>query len=409
MEEAKLPIEEQIELLKARLKRLSGCKADDIHVVYAPLRISPLGAHVDHQDGLVTGMTLDRAIVLVFAPRNDRQVRVESCNFSGQVVFDLDDIPPKTPGDWGNYVRGAATALQQVHRLAVGLDAVVEGRMPIGGLSSSAAVGIAYLMAFEVANGLEMAPEENIQLDRYIENEYLGLRNGILDQSMILMGEHDALTFLDCHTVEFETIPIPSDKNSFDILVVYSGVKKALVGTDYNQRVNECQEAARQLLAWAGHPIPDAPRLRHVPETIYDELNARLPAPLDRRARHFFSEVRRVRAGVAAWRAGDIAQVGQLMRESGASSIYNYESGCPQLVTLYRILSELPGVYGARFSGGGFRGACIGLSDPAYREEIEAALTARYLQAHPDMAGLYGVYFCKSDGPARLLNHNGNR
>lgn len=401
--------EEQIGRLKERLKRQASCAEDDIHIVYAPLRISPLGAHVDHQDGLVTGMTLNQAIVLAFAPRSDRQVRIESCNFPGQVAFDLDEVPPKVSGDWGNYVRGAAVALQQNHQLSVGMDAVVEGHMPIGGLSSSAAVGIAYLMAFETANGLEITPEENIQFDRYIENVYLGLRNGILDQSMILMGEHDSLTFLDCQTVEFETIPIPSNKNSFDILVVYSGVKKALVGTDYNNRVNECQEAARQLLAWGGQTVPDTPRLRCVPEDVYDELGERLPAPLNRRARHFFSEVRRVRAGVAAWRAGDLPQVGQLMRDSGASSIYNYESGCPQLVTLYQLLCELPGVYGARFSGGGFRGACIGLSDPAYREEIETTLTARYLRAHPDMAETYSVYFCKSDGPARLLNHNGKR
>lgn len=401
--------ETQVGILKERLKKQAGCTEEDIRVVYAPLRISPLGAHVDHQDGLVTGMTLNQAIVLAFAPRNDRQVQVESYNFPGRVVFDLDAVPPKIPGDWGNYVRGAATALQRVHGLSVGMDAVVEGRMPIGGLSSSAAVGIAYLMALEIANGLEITPEENIQLDRYIENAYLGLRNGILDQSMILMSEHDALTFLDCRTVKFEKISIPHDRNNFDILVVYSGVKKSLVGTDYNNRVSECQEAARQLLTWAGQPVPDAPRLRYVPEDIYDELGERLPVPLDRRARHFFSEVRRVRAGVTAWRAGDLAQVGQLMRESGASSIYNYESGCPQLVTLYQLLSETPGVYGARFSGGGFRGACIGLSDPDYREEIRATLTERYLQAHPDMTEMYGVYFCKSDGPARLLNHNGNR
>ncbi len=400
-------LEEQVGRLKERLRRQVGCADADVHVVYAPLRISPLGAHVDHQDGLVTGMTLNQAIVLAFVPRTDRQVRVESCNFPGQVVFDLDDVPPKVSGDWGNYVRGAVVALQQAYTLSVGMDAIVEGSMPIGGLSSSAAVGIAYLMAFEAANALAITPEANIQFDRYIENVYLGLRNGILDQSMILMGEHDSLTFLDCQTVKFETIPIPSDKNGFDILVVYSGVKKALVGTDYNHRVNECQSAAQQLLAWAGQTVPDMPRLRYVPENVYDELGERLPAPLNRRARHFFSEVRRVRAGVDAWRAGDLPQVGQLMRESGASSIYNYESGCPQLVTLYQLLCELPGVYGARFSGGGFRGACVGLSDPAYREEIQTSLTERYLRAYPDMAETYSVHFCKSDGPARLLTHNG--
>lgn len=394
----------QVEQLRHRLKHRTGCVDSDIRVVYAPLRISPLGAHVDHQDGLVTGMTLDRVILLAFVPRRDRRVCVESLNFPGCVEFDLDDVPPRASKDWGNYVRGAVLALQQRHVLRTGIDAVVGGSMPIGGLSSSAAVGVAYLLALEVANDLTVSAEENIQLDRYIENVYLGLKNGIMDQSMILKSERDTLTYLDCQSVAFEKIPIPHEKNGFDILVVYSGVEKSLGGTDYNNRVAECEEAARLLLTWSGQTPPERPRLRMVPEDVYAEFGAQLPTPLDRRARHFFGEVARVREGAAAWRAGDVATIGRLMRESGASSVHNYESGCPQLVTLYNILCEAPGVYGARFSGAGFRGSCIGLSDPARREEIRAFIDARYPAAHPNAAAFYSVHFCKSDGPARVLN-----
>ncbi len=397
----------QLEVLKQHLKRQTGCADRDIRIVYAPLRISPFGAHVDHQDGLVTGMTLNQAILLAFTPRADRRVCVESLNFPGCVEFTLDDVPPKSAKDWGNYVRGAALALQQRYTLHTGIDAVVGGDMPIGGLSSSAAVGVAYLLALETANGLTISPAENIQLDRYIENIYLGLKNGIMDQSMILMSERDTLTYLDCQTVAFEKIPIPPAKNGFDILVVYSGVEQALVGTDYNNRVAECQEAARLLLTWSGQRPPEQPRLRMVPEAVYAELGERLPAPLNRRARHFFTEIARVREGVAAWRAGDVMRIGQLMRESGASSIHNYESGCPQLVTLYNILCATPGVYGARFSGAGFRGCCIALSDPACREEIRAFIDARYPAAHPNAGARYSVHFCKSDGPARVLEGSG--
>lgn len=396
----------QIEQLHHRLKQRTGCADGDIRLVYAPLRISPLGAHVDHQDGLVTGMTLNRVILLAFIPRRDRRVCVESLNFPGCIEFALDDVPTKSPRDWGNYIRGAALALQQQHALPVGIDAVVGGSMPIGGLSSSAAVGVAYLLALETANDLTVSAEENIQLDRYIENVYLGLKNGIMDQSMILKSEHDTLTYLDCESVAFEKIPIPHGRNGFDILVVYSGVEKSLGGTDYNNRVAECQEAARLLLSWSGRTPPEQPRLRMVPEEVYVELGGRLPAPLDRRARHFFTEVARVREGASAWRAGDVVTIGRLMRDSGASSVYNYESGCPQLVTLYNILCDAPGVYGARFSGAGFRGSCIGLSDPAYREEIRAFIDARYPAAHPNAAAYYSVHFCKSDGPARLLERS---
>ena len=394
--------EEQIEKLKARLKERTECAESDAQVVYAPLRISPLGAHVDHQDGLVTGMTIDRAILLAFAPRRDKRVCVQSMNFPGQVEFVLDDVPPKTVSDWGNYVRGAALALQQEHNLQIGIDAVVEGRMPIGGLSSSAAVGVAYLLALEAVNQLTVTPEENIQLDQYIENVYLGLQNGILDQSVILMSDHDHLTYLDCQTVQFEKHPMPDSNGRFDILVVYSGLARSLAGTDYNKRVSECQQAARMMLEWAGQPIPDKPRLRMVSEDLYAEIGGRLPAPLDRRARHFFTEIRRVREGVVAWQKGDLEQVGRFVNESGASSIHNYECGNPHLITLYNILRECPGVYGTRFSGGGFRGSCIALTNPAYREEIVVTVDAKYPLAHPDVADLYSIHFCQPDGSARL-------
>jgi galactokinase/galacturonokinase len=398
-----LSTEGQIERLKERLRERTGCAEGDIRVIYSPLRVCPLGAHVDHQDGLVTGMTLNRAILLAFVPRSDGRVSVESVNFPGIVEFDLDDVPPRSRGDWANYLRGAVLALQQVHPLKVGIDAVVEGRMPIGGLSSSAAVGIAYLLALETANELDVTPEENIRYDRYIENVYLGLKNGILDQSIILMSDRDHLTYLDCQSVEFQKLPTPADNGTFEVVVAYSGLAKSLlVGTDYNARVSECQEAARLMLGWAGRPIPERPRLRMVPEEMYEELGTRLPPPLDRRARHFFTEIRRVREGVRAWQAGDLAEVGRLINDSGASSVHNYESGCPHLITLYNILRDCPGVYGARFSGGGFRGSCIGLVDPAYRDQIAAAVGERYPRAHPEMAERHSVHFCQLDGAARL-------
>jgi galactokinase len=395
-------VETQIEELKTKLVKETGCRESEVQVVYSPLRISPLGAHVDHQDGLVTGMTLDRAILLAFVPRTDDRVSVQSLNFPGRVEFALSDIPPRVPRDWGNYVRGAALALQQSHTLHTGIDAVVQGRMPIGGLSSSAAVGVAYLLALETANGLEVSCEENIQLDRYIENEYQGLMNGILDQSIILMSDWDHLTFLDCQTVEFAKYRTAATRDQFEILVVYSGLARSLIRTDYNTRVEECEQAARQLLEWAQEPVPETPRLRLVGEEIYAQFGERLPAPLDRRARHFFTELDRVRQGVVAWEQGDLERVGRLINESGASSIEDYQCGCQHLITLYKILRQSPGVFGARFSGGGFRGSCIALIDPDYREEIKSSIVTEYPQAHPDVAALFSTHVCRPDGPARL-------
>jgi galactokinase len=403
--------QQRIDQITETLKERWGVNEDDIRIVCSPLRICPLGAHIDHQLGLVTGMTIDRNILLAFTPNREGKVGISSTTFSPPVEFSLDDVPARVPGDWGNYVRGAVVALQQKYDLQYGIYGVVHGDMPIGGLSSSAAVGVAYLLALEQANGLEVPPLENIRLDQYIENVYLGLNNGILDQSIILLSDEKHLTYLDCQSVEVQMIDSPFQQNDFEIVVVHSGISEVLVGTDYNRRVAECQEAARLMLEWAGYDVPDPSTrsghsslaLRLVSEEVYHTYSRRLPEKLGKRAAHFFTEMQRVREGVAAWRKGDLDALGQLISASGASSINNYECGCEHLITIYEILNTCPGVYGARFSGAGFRGCCIGLINPAYKDTIVEAIQRRYPQAHPGVADKYGVYFCHPAGKATLL------
>ncbi|RMF03477.1 MAG: hypothetical protein D6768_05800 [Chloroflexi bacterium] len=397
------PEAEQIATLVSQLKQNHAVDPATIRVVKAPLRICPLGAHIDHQLGLVTGMTIDQSVLMAFAPAANGQVHVDSLNFASTVNFSLNDVPPYQKGDWGNYIRGAVLALQREHRLPHGLVGVVGGDMPIGGLSSSAAVTIAYLLALEALNALNVSPAENVGMVRYTENQYIGLNNGILDQSVILFSEHNHLTLIDCQTMQIDKIPCSPAIAPFDILVVYSGVTHVLVGTDYNSRVAECQQATRRLLELAGQPVPANPRLRHVSPEIFRAEGHRLPDNLRRRAAHFFGEMQRVTDGVTAWQAGDLPALGQLVTASGESSIKLYESGSPQLITLYEILAETPGVYGTRFSGAGFRGCCIALIDPAARGSIAEAVHRRYPAAHPDEAPRYSIHFCRPDGCAGLI------
>lgn len=380
-----------------------GRRAGDVRVVYSPLRICPLGAHVDHQLGLVCGFALDRGIHLAFAPRDDDLVRLRSAGFEGEVEFSLAAIPQCRPGHWANYAAGAAEALVNAHGIARGLDGWVEGSLPSGGLGSSGAVGVAYLLALEHANGLAVCAEDNIELDRYTENVYLGLNNGILDQSMTLLSSRGQLLFMDCESARHETIAPGASMPSFKIIVAYSGHSDSLVSTGYNQRVAECQAAGRRLLAAAGLPAPDDARLRAVPETAFAEHGHKLEPKLRKRATHFFTECARVREGVEAWRAGDLDRLGKLVQDSGRSSIDNYECGRPELVTLYEILNETPGVAGARFSGAGFRGSCIGLITTDREHDVRDAVLRRYVAKHPETRGRADVFFCRSDDGARLL------
>ncbi len=398
------PEAERIDRLVQRLCQQYTGDPTAIRIAKVPLRISPLGAHIDHQLGNVTGMAVNRAILLAFAPTDDAMVHVESRDFAHGTTFDLNAVPPYRKGEWGNYLRGAVLALQQCYALPRGLIGVMDSDMPIGGLSSSAAVTIAYLLALESANHLTVTPQENIALVTRTEHDYIGLNNGILDQTSILFSERNHLTLIDCQTIQIEKAPIHTETQDFAILAVYSGVTQALVGTGYNNRVAECQAAARQLLQQAGHLDEADPRLRKVSPELFAEQGHRLPALLQRRAQHFFGEMARVTQGVAAWRAGDLLRFGQLMSESGASSIDNYECGSPQLITLYQILRATPGVYGTRFSGAGFRGSCLALIDPAASEQIAEAVHRHYPQTHPAEADQYSLHLCQPASKASLLD-----
>lgn len=399
---------EQIERLIHRLRQMVNVDASEIRVVRSPLRICPLGAHIDHQLGTVTGMTIDRSVLLAFVPTDDGNVHLESLNFETPAHFSLQEVPAYQKGEWANYARGAVLALQQKYGLTRGMIGVVGGAMPIGGLSSSAAVTIAYLLAMETMNELVVDAYENVELCRFTENRYIGLNNGILDQSVILHSAHNHLTRIDCESVTVDQIPtrLTADelKERFGILVVYSGVTHALVGTDYNSRVAQCRSAATALLEHGGHPVPEDVRLRHVAPTLYEEHGARLDDVLARRAKHYFGEMARVQAGVDAWQAGDLVQLGALVNASGESSVKFYECGSPQLITLYEVLRQTPGVYGTRFSGAGFRGNCIALIDPAQGEAIAEAVHRQYPVAHPDVADRYSIHFCHPDGNAGLIS-----
>ena len=391
------------ERLVQEVVRRFGAREEDVRLVRSPYRIAPLGAHVDHQLGRVTGVAIDRSTLLAFAPNFSGRVRLESLNFPGRVEFDLREIPPKKDGDWGNYARGAALALQEHYRIEVGIDGVLEGNMPIGGLSSSASVGLAYLLALEYANGLKILVKDNISLDRFIENVYIGLNNGILDQSAILLSRRGKLMYLDTATEDYDLYEVPQVMPDFEFVVVYSGVSKGLVGTGYNRRVAECEEAARLLLQKAGLPVPERPKLRHVPEEVFEQYLGQLPDVLARRARHFYTENQRVREGLEFWQRGDLESFGRLMNASGRSSIRDYESGSPPLIAIYEILTETDGVFGARFSGAGFRGNCIGLVDPAYREAIRVRVLEEYPKRFPEYADKVAVDFCSTDDGVRLL------
>ena len=373
--------------------------------IFAPYRVCPIGAHVDHQHGLVTGFAIDKGVNLWFTPREDAQVSLTSKDFEGDVSFDISQPSQVKQRHWGDYARGAKYALRKRFDLEHGLDGVIQGAFPVGGLSSSAAVLISYVMAFAKANGIRLKPFEIAQIASEAEREYIGLNNGLLDQACIALGEKDGLLFLDCDTNEYRVIRKNKDMPDFEIGIFFSGLTRSLVNSDYNLRVYECKTAAWNMLAYTDQPLKtfDKTYLRDIPKSTFDKTKIAMPDRFARRAEHFYSEYRRVRQGVTAWETGNLKLFGKLSFASCESSIHNYECGSQELIAIYDIMKDQKGVWGGRFSGAGFKGACIALVDPEYKEAIEKELTTRYLEQFPEYENTFKVFWVKSDNGARFV------
>ena len=378
---------------------------DALYRLFSPYRICPLGAHVDHQHGLVTGFAINKGVDLWFTPRTDGQVHLESRTFEGLVDFDITAASQVKQGNWGDYARGAKYALRKRFVLRYGIDGVIQGSLPIGGLSSSAAVLIAYVMAFAKANEIELKPMEIVKIASEAEREYVGLNNGILDQACIALGQKDGLLFLDCGTDEYRIIKRHPNMPEMEIGIFFSGLTRSLVSSDYNLRVSECKTAAWNMLAYTDQPLKvfDKTFLRDIPKETFERTRDMMPNRFARRAEHFYSEYRRVRQGVTAWESGNLNLFGKLSFDSCESSIHNYECGSPELIAIYQIMRTLPGIYGGRFSGAGFKGACIALINPAYKEQIKEELTRQYLEQFPEYENTFAVFFVKPDDGARFV------
>ena len=373
--------------------------------IFSPYRVCPLGAHVDHQHGLVTGFAFDKGVDLWFSPTTDGCVRLKSLTFDGEVEFNVTNPTQIKEGNWGDYARGAKYALKKRFELKYGIEGVIQGSLPVGGLSSSAAVLTAYVMALAKANNISLTKMEIIKIASQAEREYIGLTNGILDQACIVLGERDSLLFLDTDSEQYRIIRKNPRMPEFEIAIIFSGLTRSLVSSDYNLRVAECKAAAWNMMAYADMPLKslDKTFLRDIPKETFEQTKDRMPARFARRAEHFFSEHKRVRMGVTAWETGNLELFGRLSFESCESSIHNYECGSEELIAIYNIMRNTNGVYGGRFSGAGFKGACIALVNPDNKESIREHITSEYLRLFPQYASTFEIHFCKIDDGARFV------
>ena len=377
---------------------------EPVKKIFSPYRVCPLGAHVDHQHGLVSGFAIDKGVELLFVPSSDSTIEMRSLTFKGEISIDLNTPLVEKKNDWGDYVRGAVYAMKKRFQLRNGVKGLIKGSLPVGGLSSSAAVLVAYVMALSDANEISLTQMEIIRITSEAEREFIGLNNGILDQACVVLSQKENLLYLDTDTNDYCLLPISNEMPAFEVGIIYSGLTRSLISSDYNLRVNECKVAAWNILACKKQTLNplDKTFLRDVPEAYFHENKDAFPDRFRKRAEHFYSECNRVRQGMDVWQKGDIWSFGELIFDSCNSSIYNYECGSPELIAIYDILRETDGVYGGRFSGAGFKGACICLLDPAKKEIIERKIKTKYLKRFPQYKSSFEFHCCKTETGSRL-------
>lgn len=334
--------------------------------IFSPYRICPIGAHIDHQGGPVLGRTINLGTTLTYEAMAEGVVQLTSPDF-GQVEFSIGDLDRS---HWARYAQAAARVLNPKR----GMRASVHGALIGSGLSSSASVGLAYLRALAEVNGINFTAGDLVAWDYQLEHDELGLQNGLLDPMSIVHGRKDALLFMD--TVSGSVIPVLDHEPVSAVwIIAYSGVSRELTKSGFNVRVTECHHAASLLK-------PGAQKLGDVPREVFETEKAKLLPDLRRRAEHFFGEVERVHLGRQAWAESDAARFGELMNRSCASSINHYQSGSEVLIHLHEIVSSTTGVYGSRFSGGGYGGCVVALveknSAPAACDLISEKFSALY-------------------------------
>ena len=379
-----------------RFKKTYGREAEGRS--FCPYRICPIGAHSDHNLGKITGLAIDKGIHIAYAPKQNGVVEMASLQFPKRAQWHIASVPAQKQNDWADYLRGATLMLSKRHRLNLGICGVIEGTLPIGGLSSSAAVIIAFLSALCKVNGIVLEPQEMIDVAFEAELTYVGVNVGKLDQSCEVLSKKNHLLYLDTRDGQYELIPQNPVMKPYKIAIFFSGLEHSLAGSKYNMRVDELRSGVYALQAFAGMEYGKfkEANARNVPRSVYEQFKDRLPVQWARRCEHWYTEFERVEKGAEAWRRGDIEEYGRLSFESGWSSIHNWESGAPEQIRLYEIMTRTDGIYGGRFSGAGFKGCCMALIDPAYEEPIRRSVTEQYLKAFPEMKGHYDVFICDS-------------
>lgn len=370
------------------------------HIALAPARVNLLGEHVDYNDGFVMPAAIDRATCVAFSLSGDEQSTLLAADFNEEVTFTAQSVHTKTDGtgaplpEWARYPAGVQWALHAAGLETPGMYAVFASDVPRGaGLSSSASVEMAFATAWQTLGAWELSAMQRALLGQKAENEYVGVKCGIMDQFASACGVADHLLLLDCRSLEWRALPIPPRTA---IVIADTSVRRKLTASGYNERRQACEEG----VAILARDLPGIRALRDVSVKDFNRLCGGLPELVEKRARHVVEEIDRSRQAAGLLERGDVVAFGQLMNACHASLRDLYEVSTPELNAMVEIAQGLPGCLGARLTGAGFGGCTVNLVEKPGAGVFAVELAARYQQA----TGLTPeIYICQAADGARIL------
>lgn len=335
---------------------------------YAPGRVELLGNHTDYNQGVVLAAAIDRGLTVTGSAVETGDITLRSRTLDREVKVSLGQLRPQAGDDrWANYVLGVVQELRRAGHRIGGFQAEVDGDLAGGGgLSSSAAFEVATAVFLMKLGGFKLTPIEVAKLCQRAENEFVGVRSGLLDQVTSVFGRANHVVYLDCADQSVQTFPFAAE---LALVIADSGAKHSLLQSQYNTRRDECFAAAKAL---------GVPNLRAIDVAHLEANRGSLSPTLYRRATHIIGENNRVWRAVDCLKNGDAATMGALMNASHESSKFNFENSTPELDFLVESARSLSSVLGARLTGGGFGGSTVTLVEAARAEAIAEELSEKF-------------------------------
>lgn len=364
---------------------------------FAPGRVNLIGEHIDYNGGLVFPCAITKGTYAAVSKRDDLQFRLYSANFTevGVTTLALDNLSFSSDGTWTNYVKGVLSILlNKGYTLPFGLDIVVYGDLPNGaGLSSSASLEMLMCKVFDTYYDLKLTPEEMALIGKQVENEYIGVNSGIMDQFAIALGQSNHALLLDCATQKYEYIPFRMQ--GYELVIMNTNKRRELADSKYNERFGECTTLLNTLKE--KYEIRNLCDLRSniLPELESLDLNP----VLFKRLKHVITENERVLAATDALHNDELTSFGKLLYASHHSLQYDYEVTGKELDTLVSTSMEA-GATGARMTGAGFGGCAIALVKEDLVDSFINEVSAKYKEAIGYEASFYKATV--GSGPIQL-------